>query len=40
MTIADIDPGAPGGQADRVFAWARSVAEGRVLADSRVTQQG
>ena len=29
VTIADIDPAAPAGHADRVLAWARSVAEKR-----------
>jgi hypothetical protein len=40
MTIADIDPDALGGQAGRVLTWARSVAEGPVLAGGRATQQG
>ncbi|HEX8229930.1 MAG TPA: DUF5946 family protein [Chloroflexia bacterium] len=31
MTIADIDPAAPPGHSERVLAWARSVAERRVL---------
>lgn len=31
MTIADLDPEAPPGHADRVMAWARSVTEKRVL---------
>ena len=39
MTIADIEPDALGGQADRVLTWARSVTEGHVLAGSRATQQ-
>jgi hypothetical protein len=40
MTIVDIDPDALGGQAGRVLTWARSVAEGRVLAGTRATRQG
>jgi hypothetical protein len=40
MTIAAIDPDAPGGQAGPALTWARSVVEGRVLAGSRATQQG
>jgi uncharacterized protein DUF5946 len=30
ITIAEIDPAAPAGHAERVLAWARSVAQGRV----------
>jgi hypothetical protein len=37
-TIADIDPAAPAGHADRVLAWARSVAEHRC--GSSVSKQG
>ncbi len=31
LTVADIDPAAPPGHSERVLAWARSVADGRVL---------
>jgi hypothetical protein len=31
LTVADIDPDAPPGHAERVLAWARSVATSRVL---------
>ena len=40
MTIADIEPDALGGQADRVLRWARSVAQGGVLAGTSATRQG
>lgn len=30
LTVADVDPAAPSGQADAVLTWGRSVAEGRV----------
>jgi len=30
LTVADVDPAAPSGQADAVIAWGRSVAEERV----------
>jgi hypothetical protein len=36
MTVADIDPEAPSGQGERVVAWARSVAEGRVRSSGLV----
>ena len=39
MTIEAIDPDAPSGQADVVLAWARSVAESRVLAGNSATQR-
>ncbi len=40
MTIGDIDPAAPVGHADRVLAWARSVARGRVgVNDSTISEQ-
>jgi hypothetical protein len=38
LTVAAVDPTAPGGQADQVLAWARSVAENRVLAAHKATQ--
>ena len=39
LTVADVDPLAPSGQAEQVLAWARSVAEGRVLAGNQMTRK-
>lgn len=38
LTIAAIDQDASSGQADQVLAWARSVAEGRVLGSAKATR--
>ena len=35
LTVAAVDPTAPGGQADAIMAWARSVAEHRFIHSSR-----
>jgi hypothetical protein len=40
LTAADVDPAAPSGQAEQVLAWARSVAERRVLPSAMPQVEG
>ncbi len=40
LTVADVDPEAPSGQADAVFAWTQSVAEERVRLSEELGAEG